>query len=216
MIKLIILISAFIFSLPNYGQIIVSVGLKGGITITDYTQWNSSDTIINKLYVNRPESRILVNIALYAEGLSTKYFSTVGEIAYNPKGVSFTYNALNGNGNIIGTESVDNRTGYLSVSLCEKARVNWKKMNLFIYAGPRLDMQINENRGLDFYETYKKFETMIFGLSAGFGIEFVDRKYRFITEVQFEPDLTFTLNNTIGKVKKNTWLVRIGVALNEK
>ncbi|MEO8513263.1 MAG: outer membrane beta-barrel protein [Ignavibacteria bacterium] len=212
--KLVITIAGLLLSLQVNAQVFKSLGFKGGITVTNFSEWNPSDSTINKFYTKAPESRILVNIALFAEGLSTKYFSTVGEIAYNPKGVSFSYPMLNGNGNVIGEESIDNRIGYISLMLCEKARVNWNKMNLYVFAGPRVDMQLNSNTDRDFDETYRKFNSMIFGATTGLGVEFYDRNFKIITEFQYEPDIAYTLDNSYGKVKKNTWLLRVGFGLN--
>ncbi len=197
-------------------QTIKSWGVKGGITVSKYSEWSPTDTTLKKLYTKEPESRILINIGLFAEGLSTKNFSTVGEIAYNPKGVSFSYPTVNGSGNVIGEESIDNRTGYLSLMICEKARINWNKMNFYVFLGPRVDMQINDNVDIDFAQTYKKFNTMIFGASTGFGVELVDRNFKILAEVQYEPDLAYTINDTYGRVKKNAWVARIGVGFNVK
>lgn len=212
--KLVITFSVLLIGFQVNAQVFKSFGFKGGITVTNYSEWNPSDSTINKFYTKAPESRILVNFALFAEGLSTKYFSTVGEIAYNPKGVSFSYPMLNGNGNVIGEESIDNRIGYISLMLCEKARVNWNKMNLYVFAGPRVDMQLNSNTDIDFDETYRKFNSMIFGATTGLGVEFYDRYFKIITEFQYEPDLAYTLDNSYGRVKKNTWLLRVGFGLN--
>lgn len=214
--KLIITIIGLVLSFQVSSQTIKHWGIKGGVTVSKYSQWSPTDLTLNKLYAKPPENRVLVNIAVFAEGLSTKHFSTVGEIAYNPKGASFGYSTLDGSGNVNGEEFIDNRNGYLSVSLCEKARINFKSTGFYVYAGPRVDMQINENYDIDFSPTYKKFKAMIFGLSTGVGIELVDRKFKILAEFQYEPDLTYTLDDALGKVKKNTWLVRIGFGLNVK
>lgn len=216
MIKLVIALVGLLLSLPSSAQTIKSWGIKGGITVSGYTQWNPADTTLKKLYTKKPNKRVLVNIAFFAEGLSSRHFSTVGEIAYNPKGGSFGYPAVDGNGKIIGEEFIDNRTGYLSIMICEKARLGWSSMNLFVYAGPRVDLQINENSDIDFTPTYRKFNTMIVGLSTGFGIEFIDKHFKILAEIQYEPDLAYTLDDIYGKVKKNTWVARIGVGLNVK
>jgi hypothetical protein len=214
--KLITMVIGLLLTIQVSAQTIKYWGVKGGITVSKYSQWSPTDSTLKKLYTKEPESRVLVNIAFFAEGLSSRHFSTVGEIAYNPKGVSFGYPAIDGYGNVIGEEFIDNRTGYLSLMICEKARLGWNSMNFYVYAGPRVDMQINDNSDIDFAPTYKKFNTMIFGLSTGFGVEFIDKHFKILAEIQYEPDLAYTLDDTYGRVKKNTWVARIGVGLNGK
>lgn len=194
----------------------INWGFKGGITVSKYSQWNPADTTLKKFYTKEPGSRVLVNIAFFAEWINSRYLSTTGEIAYNPKGASFGYPTLDSYGNVTGEEFIDNRTGYLSLMVCEKARLGWNSMNFYVYAGPRLDLEINENSDIDFAATYKKFNKIIFGLTTGFGIEFVSRRFKIITEVQYEPDMAYTLDDTYGRVKKNTWLARIGVGIIDK
>ncbi|NOS84933.1 MAG: PorT family protein [Ignavibacteria bacterium] len=213
MFKIILTVIGLLLSLQLTAQTIKSWGFKGGITVSKYSQWSPTDSTLKKFYTKEPASRVLVNIAIFAELLSSRYLSTVGEIAYNPKGGSFGYPALDGNGKVIGEEFIDNRTGYLSVMVCEKVRLGWNKMNFYVYAGPRVDLQINNNSDIDFAATYKKFNTMIFGLTTGFGTEFVDKHFKIIAEFQYEPDLAYTLDDTYGRVKKNTWLARIGVGI---
>ncbi|HWA06756.1 MAG TPA: porin family protein [Ignavibacteria bacterium] len=211
--KLISTVIGLLISFQLSSQTNFSWGFKGGITVSKYSQWNPTDTTLKKFYTKEPESRVLVNIAFFAEGLNSRFFSTVGEIAYNPKGASFGYPTLDGSGNVTGEEYIDNRTGYISLTVCEKAKLRWKSMNIYIYAGPRLDLEINENSDIDFTDTYKKFNKIMFGLTTGFGVEFIDKHFKILTEVQYEPDLGYTLDDAFGRVKKNTWLVRIGVGI---
>jgi len=212
-----ILLTAVLFlTLQVNTQPVKYWGFKGGVTVSKYTAWSPADTTLKKLYTKQPGSRVLINFALFAEGLSTRHLSTVLEIGYNPKGASFGFSTLNGYGNVTGEESIDNRNGYLSVSLCEKTRVNLKSTGFYIYFGPRVDMELNENADIDFVPIYKKFKTVIYGLTTGIGIELVDRKFKILAELQYEPDLSYTLNDSFGIVKKSTWLVRIGVGFNEK
>lgn len=214
--RIIILTAVLFLTLQVYTQPIKYWGFKGGVTVSKYSEWSPTDTSLLKLYPKQPGSRVLVNLAFFAEGLSTRHLSTVFELGYNPKGASFGFSTLNGYGNVTGEESIDNRIGYLSVSLCEKARINLKSTGFYIYAGPRVDIELNENTDIDFVPTYKKFKSFIYGLSTGVGIELIDRKFKFLAELQYEPDLSYTLNDSYGNVKKSTWLVRIGVGLNEK
>ncbi len=216
MIKIISAVVGLLISLQLQAQTNINWGFKGGITVSKYSQWNPTDTTLKKFYTTEPASRVLVNIAFFAELLNSRYFSTVGEISYNPKGASFSYPTRDGNGNVTGEEFIDNRTGYLSLMVCEKARIGWNSMNIYVYAGPRLDLEINENSDIDFATIYKKFNKTIFGLTTGFGAEFVDKHFKILAEVQYEPDLAYTLDDTYGRVKKNTWLIRIGVGINGK
>ena len=213
MYKIFITVIGLLLSLQLYAQTINSWGFKGGITVSKYSQWSPTDTTLKKFYTKEPDARVLVNIAVFAELLSSRYFSTVGEIAYNPKGASFGYPTLDGNVSVTGEEFIDNRTGYLSLMLCEKARLRWNSMNFYVYAGPRLDLEINDNSDIDFAATYKKFNKTIFGLTTGFGAEFISKRFKILAEVQYEPDLAYTLDDTYGRVKKNTWLARIGVGI---
>ena len=216
MTKTIFAIIGFILTLQVNAQIITSWGIKTGLTSTGYSEWDPADSSLKKLYTKQPERRALFTIGLMVEGLTTKYLSTVLEMSYNPKSVSFSYPTRNGSGEVTGEEYIDNRIGYLSVMLCQKARIGWNKTNIYVYAGPRLDLQINENIDIDFSPTYKKFDVTRFGFSDGGGLEFVGRKIKAFIEFQYEPDLSYTLNNSYGKVKKNTWLARIGVSFNAK
>ena len=213
MIKLIPAVIGLLISLQIQAQTNINWGFKGGITVSKYSQWSSTDTTLKKFYTKEPGGRVLVNIAFFAEWLNSRYLSTVGEIAYNPKGASFGYPTLDGYGNVTGEEFINNRTGYLSLMVCEKARLGWNSMNFYVYAGPRLDLEINDNTDIDFASTYKEFNKTIFGLTTGFGAEFIGRRFKILTEFQYEPDLAYTLDDTYGRVKKNTWLARIGVGI---
>jgi hypothetical protein len=214
--KLLLAAIGLTFTLTVNAQIINSWGIKGGINSTRYSEWYTSDSTLQRLYTKAPVSRILVNIAFFAEGLRIKYLSTVFEAAYNPKGVSFSYPARDGNGNVMWEQETDNRTGYLTLALNEKARINFKKLIFYVYGGPRADLQINSNSDINFEPTYRKFNTTIFGLSCGAGIEFTGKTFKVITEFQYEPDLSYTLNDAYGKVKKNTWMFRLGVGVYDK
>ncbi|MBE2216869.1 MAG: outer membrane beta-barrel protein [Ignavibacteria bacterium] len=216
MAKIVFTIIVLVLTLQVNAQIITSWGIKTGLTSTGYSEWDPADSSLKKLFTTKPTRRALFSIGMFAEGLTTKYLSTVLEMSYNPKSVSFSYPTRNGSGEVTGEEYIDNRIGYLSVMLCQKARIGWNKTNLYVFAGPRLDLQINENVDIDFSPTYKKFDATIFGLSAGGGLQFVGRKVTAFFEFQYEPDLSYTINNSYGKVKKNTWLARIGVSFNAK
>lgn len=216
MVKTVFTILVLVLTLQVNAQIIRSWGIKTGVTSTGYSEWDPADSTLKKLYTNKPTRRVLFSIGMVTEGLTTKHLSTVLEMSYNPKSVSFSYPTRNGSGEVTGEEYIDNRIGYLSVMLCEKARIKWNQMNIYVFAGPRLDLQINENVDIDFADTYKKFDATIFGLSAGGGLEFASRRFKVVMEFQYEPDISYTLNNSYGKVKKNTWLARIGVSFNAK
>ena len=216
MAKIVFAIIVLVLTLQVNAQIITCWGIKTGITSTGYSEWDPADSSLKKLYTTKPTRRALFSIGLIAEGLTTKYLSTVFEMSYNPKSVSFGYPTRNSSGEVTGEEYIDNRIGYLSVMMCEKARIRWNQMNIYVFAGPRLDLQINENVDIDFAPTYKKFDATIFGLSAGGGLDFAGRKVKAFVEFQYEPDLSYTINNSYGKVKKNTWLARIGVGFNAK
>lgn len=211
--KIILLIFLFII-LTNTAnsQAIKGFGLKTGISYANH-KWNYSDSYLNKLYKNEPNGVVFFNIGVFGEFLSSDVVSTVFDIWYTSKGANFEYYTKDKYGNITGTEEVENRLRYFSVSLTEKIRAESRRQGFGAYlsVGPRLDLLLSRNYDLDFTGTYEHSSVTVFGLAITGGCSFLLTGSRVLFELFYNPDVSKTVDNSYGYVKSYEYGIRVGI-----
>ena len=201
-----------IFAQSASSQAIKGLGLKTGISYANH-KWNYTDSYLSKLYKNEPNGVIFFNIGVFGEFLSSDFASTVLDIWYTSKGANFEYNTKDKFGNITGTEEVENRLRYFSVSLTEKIRAESRRQGFGVYlsAGPRLDMLLSRNTDLDYSVTYEQSNVTVFGLALAGGCSFLFTNARLLLEFFYNPDFGKTIDNQNGTVKSYDYGFRVGI-----
>ncbi|RPI12953.1 MAG: hypothetical protein EHM58_19375 [Ignavibacteriae bacterium] len=204
--SLLFLTILFFFAHDIDSQILRGYGFKIGGSVANQTV-SLNDEFINTFYKMPPGLRFYFNAAGFVELLNNKYVSGIAELSLNGKGANYIYDKKNENGVNIGTESLSNTLYSFSFSLNPKLRYQMKRKEIYIIAGPRVDVIFTDNIDVDFKKTYSMRNDFVFGWNAGIGLDISD----FIFEAMYQGDLSNTISTDKGDIKNYSILLRVGL-----
>jgi hypothetical protein len=194
-------------------QVFKSIGVKISRSLNQYG-WQHPFPLITKNF--KHPGMYTASFGGYIEGLSTKYFSTVIELAYRGRSVYFDYNLYDGNGNVISTNETSYGYNITSFGISEKLKYSIKagthELDFYCFAGLRYE-QVNAknlDEKLYFYmSTHRKSNS---GYITGLGFS-VGKKFRFSTEVYYLQDFYDFFSTEDGKYKNHEVGLSIGFGL---
>ena len=165
-------------------QTSTSIGLKSGVA---FSKQKMKHSIIAFDYTEQ------FTVAVFAEGLSSRYFSVVGEISYVRKGFEHwvgttTEEQPEGTG-----ESIDtgNKFSYISLAISPKLKYDVGYVTPYVCAGPRVDIQISKRKSQLLLFNAEDSKKALFGYSVGFGLEFSRLLTKtLLLEVMISPDIS--------------------------
>jgi len=185
----------------NKIRLLKSAGIKIGFTINEYG-WHHPFPVITNNYHDAGIST--ASIGAYFEGLSTRFFSTVAEIAYRSRKLDFDYNLYDGNGNIIGTNNAGNSFNLTTFCITEKIKytryIRYLELAVYGFGGFKYDI-INSAKFDSRFEPYlKNYKQNSAGFITGIGIS-IGKKFRFSTDIYYSGDFTNIIETENGNFK---------------
>lgn len=202
--KKLIIIFFMIAISTTYSQIIQSYGIKVGATISRQ-EWSAI------MPGGAPkQDRLGMNIGAFAEFFNSPIFSLITEINYVQKGFKSTY--LQIDEDYEGSDSWNLRIDYLNISLLAKAKIDVGDVRLYLFAGPRIDFELNKSSSIS-NNVYYDFEKSLVGLKFGIGSEFEISPIHLLAELVYDHNFGDLDKRSNVEVKANSIDFRIGVAL---
>jgi hypothetical protein len=154
-------------------------------------------------------------------------FDVLGEIGYHAKGSSFESSfAVEGSGGEFETIGVDNRFdyGFVLVAPQYKDALGTSGLQLFAFAGPRLDVFLGESvslsadppdPGTSFFGD-RDFRAFVFGAAAGIGLDLARiAPVPLTVELRYNHDFTHAYSAFRGdfEIRNRTFDLRLGLSL---
>lgn len=208
--------TTFIFLLLSsifYGQTVQSVGIKGGLSVANQTWfYKSINLTLKKDYRHGSYS------ALTLDFIKSKYFNITTDIGYCQKGCTEKIETTSvNNPEGMGVYKIYNtKFNYFTFSPLLKAKYTTTHFIPYIIFGGRIDYQLSYQSDLNLKLFENNFHKIIWGLSAGTGMEFKIKNIGIITEFQYLYDLTKLMdtpsstNNTGLKINNKAYIISIG------
>jgi hypothetical protein len=195
---------------PAHGQLIKSLGIKAGLSVSNQThQFTPID------YTLDTEPFLAPTVALFMEAFRGESFTLQADLSYVCRGSStsthsITINHLDQDRIIVNQgDPVTSRFHYLSLAALVRVRTDLKRMVPYALAGPRLDMLLSYDTGSDY--PLEQQNRMILGLSIGVGFEFRLDRTALFTEVQYQPDLSPVTNREPLLINNNSLIITLGI-----
>jgi opacity protein-like surface antigen len=213
--RILILLLALTSSLIANGQVLKSIGIKGGMSIASQN-WDYSPESITM----NTDSRNGFYCAASLEFLKSKYFSLTTDLGYCVKGsseeIEFTSNDLpEGDGN---HKTYDTKFNYVTLSPMLKARYETENLIPYALVGLRMDYQLSYKSDFDYQLFENDFNKTIWGANFGAGLEYNIKQFGIFVEGQYQYDFTKVLDITSGnaglEVKNEAIVVCIGLKYN--
>lgn len=197
------------------GQTLISVGIKGGVAISNQI-WEYSMPSVT----NRYDFKAGLNSMLNAEFSLGKHISLSTDLGFIQKGMRLRIEQTDiqfpeGTGEFLNVYTTRNY-----ISFTPHLKANYKVQLLSIYAllGPRIDYFIGQKSEAPFMFVPDQ-RNAILGISCGIGAEYKVNKFGFLLEIQGQPNLTALLDqkptkNAAGlKIKEQAFVVNSGIRL---
>lgn len=203
--KRLVIIFVMIAISSTYSQFIKSYGFKVGGTIS-YQNWSP---------VFMPgdapkENRLGMNIGAFAEFINIPVLSIVTEINYIQKGFKSAY--LQIDKDYKGPDSWNLRIDYLNISLLAKAKINLGIVKPYLFAGPRIDYELNKSSNIS-NNVYYDFEKYLVGLKVGIGAELEILQIKLLGELLYDFGFGDLNKKQNVEVKVSSYDFRIGIVL---
>jgi hypothetical protein len=194
----------------SYGQILDRYGLKAGATFSDqkweYTSFDFEDNFDN---------RTGITIGAFAEVINFGNFGIQSELNYIQRGMQFDVNVTIVDGpDSKETETIKNRTDYLSLALLAKYSLNISLISPYILAGPRLDFYIDKNVHKVFAEIYEDFNNQLYGGTIGAGVEVSVLPFDLFTEFRYDFDFNKAYEKDFLDITSKSFYFTVGIFLN--
>lgn len=209
----ILLVVLSLTMLNTNAQILKSIGIKGGISLSNQTFESKTFEFKNDF-----DYKSGLYTAVSAEFFGSKHFSLVADLGFVQKGMQFrmqetTVQMPEGTGEYI-TEK--NTLNYLTFSPMLKGYLNVKKFTAYALLGPRIDQRLSVNS--KYYNIiYDEAKKQVFGINYGLGVDYNINRISLSMEFMAQPDITPLLNkepmtNFPGfKVMSNSYLINMGI-----
>lgn len=200
----------FLVSAPLFAQL--NYGVKAGLTSSDQT-WEFTPKFARNGQI---DSKSTINLGVFAEYSDAKYVSVIAEINYRQKGakIYLEYTGRDTSGNVVVPKNIDNKIGYLNVTLLGKFRYPLLPFfTPYLCAGLKSDYQISnkfDDEDLGFLATESTKQIM--GAVIGGGFEIKDLlPVVLLAEVRYEFDFNNLYVQDNFKFKNKTLEFRLGV-----
>jgi hypothetical protein len=195
------------------GQVIESIGVKGGISISNQTYDYRSLGFTYKY-----DYKVGLYSALTAELFKGKYLSLSTDIGFVQKGMQqeveeITAEFPEGTGEYIIWETT---IGYISLSPMLKGFYDFNRFTTYALIGPRIDYRIKYESNFSSHiinETNK----LIWGITYGAGAEYKIKKFGIILEFLGHPDFTAIMDKKTSdgysglKITGNSYIITTGI-----
>ncbi len=195
------LLLLFLSTASLQAQFLKNLGFKAGGTVSQHkNEYNIGSS------PQFPAPRIRVNAGIFGEFFNDPVFSMIGEINYVEKGARaevFLTDAQHPDGT--GEKmylNIDN--ALLDFSILAKARLESPICTPYIFAGPKVDFELNRNEISKTFYTESLYNTTRFGYKIGVGTEAVLFGIHFLTEVVYDQDFGYLFESPALKVSTNT------------
>ena len=199
---------SFLFStvIAN-GQLVNSIGVKGGISIANQ-EWDykSIDSRIEK------NNRTGIYSALSLEFFKSKNLSLITDIGFIEKGHKEDIEMTSADSPESGPiKTFDTKFSYFEFVPMLKIRKEIGKLIPYALLGARLDYQLSHKSEIDYSALEKDFNKKIYGLTTGAGIEYKIKKIGINSEFQYQHDFNKVLENERLEVKNRSLIVSLGI-----
>ena len=206
--KLSILIIILLLAISSEAQVLRSVGIKLGFTLSSQ-DWKYSN--LSSISSWNPDSKLGFNGGLFAEFLNDNIFTIVTELNFLEKGAEYempvtTADNPDGTGQtILWNASLT----YLNFSLLGKARYDMGAITPYLIAGPYLDIELNKSDELSYQDADKNR----LGLKAGIGSEINILPVKLIVEFVYQYDFDSFNKTELLEITSQAFDIRVGVML---
>jgi len=182
--KILAILIILIINRINYSQTFASYGFSAGLTSTFLSGKKSGEDVSTF-------ARIGFTGGFFGEFFKSKNFSTIVGLYFVQKG---------GNDKLINPDR-DNYSTLNLLSVPVMAKLIFPVKIFYLSAGPRIDILINKNDGLDIGQ-FSNINPVNFGISFLAGLEFfISKKTSLIIESSYSPDITtYIYKNVDGDI----------------
>lgn len=195
------------------GQIVKSLGINSGVSISNQ-EW------VYKSINRSLETNTIIGgyVSLYLEFLTTKHFSIRSEIGFCQKGNAQKVLLTTAENPEPSDEEIfKTRFNYFQFSPIFRLRKEFSHFIPSLLLGMRLDYKLSYTSDFDFTPIENNFEKTIYGISAGVGFEYKMNSLGFLSELQYQHDLSKLMdvepfeNNTGREVTNSAISISLGV-----
>jgi hypothetical protein len=202
-----------ILALYSYGQVIESIGLKGGISFSNQTyHYRTVDWTFK--YDYKPG----IYSTLTAELFKGKFLSLSTDLGFIQKGTTrkveiTTPENPQGTGEYTMLKTT---IGFISLSPMLKGLYSFKSLTTYALIGPRIDYWVSYEPQFD-SPIFKDFNKLIWGITYGVGVEYKIKKLGILIECLGQPDISAILNqkpletNSGLKIMGNAYIITTGL-----
>lgn len=198
--------------LYSNAQIIESIGIKGGVSISNQTFENTSIR-----YTEKFDYKAGAFCVLTADLFKGKFLSLSTDLGFVQKGMQFeleetTNNFPEGTGKFSTIKTTFNNVTF---SPMVKGFKTFNNFTAYALLGPRLDYRLNYESF--FSQAYNGSNKFILRLNYGIGAEYKIKNFGILIEGMGQADLTPTLSvrnkvsNTGSKITGNSYIVTSGL-----
>lgn len=194
-------------------QIFKSIGIKLSRSVNEYGWQHPFPLITNNF---KHPGMYTASFGGYIEGLSTKYFSTVIELAYRGRSIYFDYNLYDGNGNVISTNETSYGYNITSFGISEKLKYSIKagthELDIYGFAGLRYELVRAKDLDEKLYYYMSGHRENNSGYITGLGFSY-GKKFRFSADVYYLRDFSDFFSTPNGSYKNHEVGLTIGLGL---
>ncbi|MCK5075419.1 MAG: PorT family protein [Calditrichia bacterium] len=191
-------------------QLIQGYGVKAGISSSNQI-WSFEDNELSKNFDNK----IGITAGVFAEFLPVPFFKIVTEANFVQKGTNTnipftTEDDMDGSSG----KTIAYRIDYINFCVKAKASIPFALIKPYIFAGPRVDFQINTKTDQNLnHSMTDDFEKVIYGVSIGIGGEIKNLlPAALLAEFQYNHDLTNIDKTQQGvEMKNRSFEFRLGI-----
>jgi hypothetical protein len=211
--KKIIRLSLCLFVTVTNAQIIKSIGIKAGGTVSQHKYEYGFFGLTNSEY---PESRTAVNVGIFGEFLNLPVFSIVGEVNYVQSGARRKYPVTdlahpNGTGE---TWTLNLNNDYLNISAMGKVRLDSPIFTPYVLFGPKIDIEVNRSEEYSGVLNPDNLDKIRLGVKAGIGTEIKLFGINFLSEVIYTKDFGELYNTNSLRITTYSLDFRVGAFIN--
>lgn len=211
--KKVILLSLCLFVTVTNAQIIKSIGIKAGGTVSQHKYEYGFFGYTNN---EDPESRIAVNAGVFGEFLNMPVFSIIGEVNYVQSGARRKYPITDlahpdGTGE---TWTVNLNNDYLDISALGKVRLESPIFTPYVLFGPKIDFEINHSDEYSGVLNPDNIDKIRIGIKAGIGTDIKLFGINFLSEVIYTKDFGEMYNTNTLRITTYSIDFRVGVFIN--
>jgi len=179
--------------------------------------WHTPDEYLARMY-KEPFYQRDIALGTSFELFRNSFQSVLISANYKFRLLDFEYDKKNSSGAVIGTNSLGARIHSFQFSITERLRYHFRHIYLYVYAGPRFDLNAGTSADDPDFNTFLNgIKPTTIGLSsgAGIGLEF-SRFFNMTFETYFEPDFTKAYTSSTGYLKSSEFGIRLGFWLVKK